>query len=115
LAQYVLDKRIPLEICLLSNLHTGAIPSLKAHPFDVFFKEHFRVTLNTDNRLMSHTTMTKEFRVAAETFGLTLDDFEKVTIKAIKSAFIPYNQRCQIIFHVIKPTYAKIREETRRS
>src|SRR5207244_4175310 len=76
LAQYVLDKRIPLEICLTSNLHTGAVPSLTAHPFSVFFRKQFRVTLNTDNRLMSHTTMVKEFQVAAETFGLTLNDFE---------------------------------------
>jgi len=111
LAQYVLDKRIPLEICLTSNLHTGAVPSLTAHPFSVFFRKQFRVTLNTDNRLMSHTTMVKEFQVAAETFGLTLNDFEKITINAMKSAFIPYNQRCQIIFNVIKPGYAKIREE----
>ncbi len=111
LAQYVLDKRIPLEICLMSNLHTGATPSLAEHPFKIFFQEQFRVTLNTDNRLMSNTTLTKEFQAAAETFGLTLQDFEKITINAMKSAFIPYYERCQIIFNVIKPRYAKIRGE----
>jgi adenosine deaminase len=109
LAQYVLDKRIPLEICLISNVHTGAAPSLAEHPFKIFFQEKFRVTLNTDNRLMSDTSMTKEFEAAADTFGLSLDDFEKITINAMKSAFLPYDQRCDFIYSVIKPGYAKVR------
>jgi adenosine deaminase len=109
LAQYVLDKRIPLEICLISNVHTGAAPSLAEHPFKILYQEKFRVTLNTDNRLMSDTTMTKEFAAASDTFGLTLDDFEKITINAMKSAFLPYNQRCDFIYAVIKPGYAKVR------
>jgi adenosine deaminase len=109
LAQYVLDKRIPLEICLLSNVHTGAAPSLAEHPFKILYQEKFRVTLNTDNRLMSDTTMTKEFQAATDTFGLALDDFEKITINAMKSAFLPYDQRCDFIYSVIKPGYAKVR------
>jgi adenosine deaminase len=113
LAQYVLDKRIPLEICLISNVHTGAAPSLSEHPFKILYQERFRVTLNTDNRLMSDTTMTKEFMAAQETFGLTLDDFEKITINAMKSAFLPYDQRCDFIYSVIKPGYAKIRASLR--
>ncbi|HEY2351935.1 MAG TPA: adenosine deaminase [Candidatus Acidoferrum sp.] len=110
LAQYVLDKRIPLEICLLSNVHTGAARSLLEHPFKIFYQEKFRVTLNTDNRLMSNTTMTKEFAAAAETFGLQLEDFETITINAMKSAFLPYDQRCTFIYRVLKPGYAKVRE-----
>jgi adenosine deaminase len=110
LAQYVLDKRIPLEICLISNVHTGATPSLAKHPFRIFYQEKFRVTLNTDNRLMSDTSMTQEFEAAATTFGLSLDDFEKITINAMKSAFLPYKQRCGIIYSVIKPGYTRIRE-----
>jgi adenosine deaminase len=110
LAQYVLDKRIPLEICLISNVHTGAAPSLEQHPFKILYQEKFRVTLNTDNRLMSDTSMTKEFVAAATTFGLTLDDFEKITINAMKSAFLPYDQRCDLIYKTIKPTYARIRQ-----
>ena len=110
LAQYVLDKRIPLEICLLSNVHTGATPSLEQHPFKTYYQENFRVTLNTDNRLMSNTTMTREFEAAAETFGLSIADFEKITINAMKSAFLPYNQRIDLIYSTIKPGYAKIRE-----
>ena len=113
LAQYVLDKRIPLEICLISNVHTGAAPSLSEHPFKILYQERFRVTLTTDNRLMSDTTMTKEFVAAQETFGLTLDDFEKITINAMKSAFLPYDQRCDFIYSVIKPGYAKIRASLR--
>src|SRR6201997_3264508 len=113
LAQYVLDKRIPLEICLISNVHTGATPSLAEHPFKILYQEKFRVTLNTDNRLMSNTSMTKEFEAAADTFHLTLDDFEKLTINAMKSAFLPYRQRCDFIYKVLKPGYARIRENMR--
>src|SRR6266704_5151873 len=109
LAQYVLDKRIPLEICLLSNVHTGAARSLDEHPFKILYQEKFRVTLNTDNRLMSDTTMTKEFEAARDAFCLSIEDFEKLTINAMKSAFLPYNQRCDFIYSVIKPGYAKVR------
>ena len=110
LAQYVLDKRIPLEICLLSNVHTGATPSLAEHPFKILYQERFRVTLNTDNRLMSSTTMTREFEAARDAFGLSLDDFEKITINAMKSAFLPYHQRIDFIYSTIKPGYARIRK-----
>lgn len=109
LAQYVLDKRIPLEICLISNVHTGAAPSLAEHPFKVFYQVKFRVTLNTDNRLMSDTSMSKEFAAAAGTFGLGLDDFEKLTINAMKSAFLPYGKRIEFIYSAIKPGYARVR------
>jgi len=110
LAQYVLDKRIPLEICLLSNVHTGATPSLEQHPFKILYQQKFRVTLNTDNRLMSNTTMTQEFEAAAETFGLTVDDFEKISISAMKSAFLPYDKRCELIYNTLKPGYARVRD-----
>jgi adenosine deaminase len=107
LAQYVLDKRIPLEICLLSNVHTGATPSVAEHPFRIFYEQKFRVFLNTDNRLMSNTTMTREFEVAAGAFHLSIDDFEKLTINAMKSAFLPYERRCDFIYSVLKPGYAE--------
>ena len=71
------------------------------------------MTLNTDNRLMSATTMTQEFAAAAETFGLTLDDFEKITVNSMKSAFLPYARRCDFIYSVLKPGYARIRESAR--
>ena len=113
LAQYVLDKRIPLEICLTSNVDTGAVKSLEEHPFAVYHKYKFRTTLNTDDRLMSNTTMTKEFKIAHETFGLGFDDLEKITINSMKSAFIPYKQRIDIIYNTIKPGYKKARQKLR--
>ncbi len=111
LAQYVLDKRIPLEICLLSNVHTGAIDKIENHPFGILFKEKFRVTINTDDRLMSDTTMTKEFLTAIKYFNITLDDIEKITINSMKSAFINYSERLKYIYEIIKPGYQKIREK----
>ena len=104
----MLDKRIPLEICLTSNMHTGAVQKLEDHPFDILYKYRFRVTLNTDNRLMSGTTLTDEYRAAANTFGLSLPDLERITVNAMKSAFIPYKQRVAMIYDVIKPGYASL-------
>lgn len=109
LAQYLLDKRIPMEICLSSNIHTGAISEMGQHPFPLFHLFGFRTTLNTDNRLMSGTSMTDEFRIAHDHFNLTFDDFEKLTINAMKSAFIPHKERLRIIYEVLKPGYARIR------
>lgn len=111
LAQYVLDTRLPIEICLLSNVHTGAVDKLENHPFIKLFKEKFRVFLNTDDRLMSDTTLTKEYTIAAELFDISLDDIEKLNINAMKSAFIPYNERLKYIYDVIKPGYQQIREK----
>jgi adenosine deaminase len=110
LAQYVLDKRIPLEICLTSNVDTGAVKSLEEHPFGLYHKYKFRVTLNTDDRLMSATTMTNEFLVANKYFGLGFEEVEKLTINAMKSAFLPYNKRIRLIYETIKPGFAKVRE-----
>lgn len=106
LAQYVLDKRIPLESCITSNIHTGAVRSIEEHPFNIFYRYKFRVTLNTDNRLMSAVTLTGEYRDAAEAFGLNLSDLERITINAMKSAFQPYKDRVALIYDVIKPGYA---------
>lgn len=110
LAQYILDKRIPIENCLLSNVHTGAVDKIENHPFGVLYRSKFRVTINTDDRLMSDTTMTKEFMTAAEYFNLSLDDIEKLTINSMKSAFIHHHQRLDFIYKIIKPGYQKMRE-----
>ncbi|HTR80668.1 MAG TPA: adenosine deaminase [Bacteroidota bacterium] len=114
LAQYVLDKRIPLEICLTSNVHTGAVKEIDEHPFGIFYRYKFRVTLNTDDRLMSGITLTDEYYTAAEHFGLTLEELEKITINAMKSAFIPYKQRIAIIYDVLKPGYAKVKNSLKK-
>src|SRR3990172_3678185 len=115
LAQYVLDKRIPLEICLTSNIHTGAVKNLQDHPFGILYKYKFRVMLNTDDRLMSKITLSDEFKAAAEAFHLKIDDLEKLTINAMKSAFMPYKKRIGIIYDVIKPGYAKARAKLAHS
>jgi adenosine deaminase len=85
------------------------VPSLREHPFKMYFDRGFRVTLNTDDRLMSDTTMSKEFTLAMETFGLTLANLEKLTLNAIKSAFLPFDERLRLIYDVIKPGYEKAR------
>jgi adenosine deaminase len=110
LSQYVRDRRIPLEVCLSSNLHTGAVPDLRYHPFPIFLKNGFRITLNTDNRLMSSTTLTKEFWIAAKQFGLELRDVEKLTLNAMKSAFFHFPERLDIIYNVIKPGFTEIKK-----
>jgi len=111
LAQYILNLRVPIEVCLLSNVHTGAIDKLENHPFIKLYKSKFRVTINTDDRLMSDTTLTKEFVTAIEQFNLNLEDVEKITINSMKSAFINYNERLKYIYSVIKPGYQKVREK----
>ena len=108
LAQYVLDRRVPLEMCLLSNLHTGACADLETHPFGLFFRRGFRVCLNTDDRLMSDTSMTKETILATELFDLSLHELEKLSLNAMKSAFAPFDKRIRIIFDTIKPGFAKV-------
>ena len=112
LAQYLLDHRVPIEVCLSSNVHTGATPSLEKHPFPRYLEKGFRVTLNTDNRLMSRTTMTDEYLLAVDRFGLGLAELEKLSINGMKSAFARHDERLRLIFERIKPGYAKLREET---
>ena len=111
LAGYVLDRRIPIEICLTSNLHTGAARSYGDHPFRYFFDKRFRVTLNTDNRLMSDVSMTGEYEIAAREYGLDFHDLEKIAINSMKSSFLPYSQRLTVIYDVLKPGFARLRDE----
>jgi adenosine deaminase len=111
LAQYILDKRIPLEICLLSNVHTGAIDKLENHPFIHLYKEKFRVFLNTDDRLMSDTTLTNEYMTATEMFDITLDDIEKLNLNAMKSSFLPHDERLDYIYNTIKPGFKEMRDK----
>jgi adenosine deaminase len=97
LMQYVNDHRIPLEICLTSNWQTHSVRSLKQHPMRFYYDQGIRVTLNTDNRLMSDTTLTDEFMIAHELFDFQLHDFREITIIAMKSAFLPHNERRKMI------------------
>ncbi|MFF8842585.1 adenosine deaminase [Streptomyces sp. NPDC015127] len=111
LAAYVRDKRIPLEMCPTSNLQTGAADSYADHPIGLLRRLHFRTTVNTDNRLMSGTSMSREFELLTEAFGYTLDDMQWFTVNAMKSAFIPFDERLAMINDVIKPGYAELKSE----
>ncbi len=109
LLNYVNDHRIPLEICLSSNIQTRAAPDLESHPLPFFYTYGLRVTINTDNRLMSGITMSSEFDVCARAFGWTLDDMQWLTLNAAKSAFFQFDLRLAMIDNVIKPGYAALR------
>ena len=108
LAAYVRDRRIPLEMAPSSNLQTGAAESIATHPITPLKDLRFRVTINTDNRLMSGTSMTREMLLLVEEAGWTLADLRWATINAMKSAFIPFDERLAIIEHVVKPGYAAL-------
>ncbi|RNM13520.1 adenosine deaminase [Nocardioides pocheonensis] len=109
LAAYVRDKRIPLELCPHSNVQTGAAASIAEHPIGLLTDLRFRVTVNTDNRLMSGTSMTQEMAALVEAFGYDLDDLQWFTVNAMKSAFVHFDERLRIINEVIKPGYAALR------
>ncbi len=106
LAAYVRDRRIPLEMCPSSNLQTGAAGSIAEHPITLLARLRFRITVNTDNRLMSGTTMTREMQLLVDEAGWEISDLRRVTIDAMKSAFLPYDQRRTLIDSLILPGYA---------
>ncbi|MBQ1049784.1 adenosine deaminase [Micromonospora sp. C51] len=108
LAAYVRDKRIPLELCPSSNVQTGAAASIAEHPIGLLRDLRFRVTVNTDNRLMSGTSMSREMALLVDAFGYGWRELQWFTINAMKSAFIPFDERLRIIDEVIKPAYAKL-------
>jgi adenosine deaminase len=109
LAAFVRDRRVPLEMCPTSNVHTGAAPSIREHPIDLLRRLRFRVTLNTDNRLMSGVSMSSEFAALDGAFGIGLGEMEWLTLNGMKSAFAPFDERLRIINEVVKPGYARLR------
>lgn len=108
LAAYVRDKRVPLELCPSSNVQTGAASSIAEHPIKLLRDLRFRVTVNTDNRLMSGTSMSREMFLLSEAFDWGWSELQWFTINAMKSAFIPFDERLAIINEIIKPAYAKL-------
>lgn len=108
LASYVRDRRIPLEMCPSSNLQTGAAGSLADHPIGLLSRLRFRVTVNTDNRLMSHCSMSSEFAALHETFGYNWADMQWFTVNAMKSSFLGFDERLAVINDAIKPGYATL-------
>ena len=111
LAAYVRDMRIPLEMCPHSNVQTGAAESIAEHPIGLLTRLRFRVTVNTDNRLMSGTSMNREMNALVEAFGYGVRDLEWFTVNAMKSAFLPFDERLALISDVIKPEYAALAAE----
>jgi len=108
LANFVRDKRVPLELCPSSNVQTGAVATIADHPIGLLTDLKFRVTVNTDNRLMSGTSMTREMWLLSQAFGYTLKDLQWFTVNAMKSAFLPFDGRLELINNVIKPQYAAL-------
>jgi len=114
LAAFVRDRRVPLEMCPTSNVHTGAARSIRDHPIDLLRRLRYRVTVNTDNRLMSNVTLSGEFAALDEAFGIGLGETEWLTVNAMKSAFAPFDERLRIINEVVKPGYARLRAREAR-
>ena len=108
LAAYVRDRRIPLEMCPTSNVHTGAVASIEEHPIDLLRRLRFRVTVNTDNRLMSGVSLSSEFATLVDAFGLDLAEMQWLTLNAMKSAFSSFDVRLRVINERIKPGYARL-------
>ena len=114
LLNYVNDHRIPLEICLKSNMHTKSVPSLKQHPLSFYLDYGLRVTLNTDNRLVSDTNLTDEYMLAINELGLDYADIKNIIINGFKSAFIPYRERV-VLLNKALVEMGKIEEEELKS
>jgi adenosine deaminase len=108
LADYIRDRRIPLEMCPTSNVQTGAAESIETHPLRLLRQLQFRVTVNTDNRLMSQVTLTSEFALLVREFGYDWPDLQWLTVNAMKSAFAPFDERITLINSVLKPRFAQL-------
>ena len=109
LASFVRDRRVPLEMCPTSNVNTGVCDSIAEHPIGLLARLRFRVTVNTDNRLMGGVSLTSELAALVDTFGYGWDDIEWFTVNAMKSSFWPFDQRLSIINQQLKPAYAQLR------
>jgi adenosine deaminase len=114
LAAFVRDRRVPLEMCPTSNVHTAAAESIAEHPIDLLRRLRYRVTVNTDNRLMSGVTLSSEFAALDAAFGIGLGEMEWLTINALKSAFAPFDERLRLINEIVKPGYARLRADQSR-
>jgi adenosine deaminase len=100
LLNYINDHRIPLEMCPSSNVQTGSVTGLAAHPLKFYFDFGLRVTVSTDNRLITDTTCTRELMLAHRELGFTLDDLCTLTVQGFKSAFLPYREKAELLAQV---------------
>lgn len=97
LLNYVNDHRIPIECCPSSNVQTGAVSEMKAHPLKFYFDYGLRVTINTDNRLITNTTVTNEYLIAHQQLRLSLEDITTVMVSGFKSAFLPFREKQDLL------------------
>lgn len=101
LLDYVVNHRIGVESCPISNWHTGSVQSLDAHPIKKFLQRGVRVSINTDNRLCSDTTITEEIMAVVEHLDMSMDQIKRLLVNGFKSAFLPYAHRARLLeeFH----------------
>ncbi len=111
LAQFVRDNRVPLEMCPTSNVHTGAVASIEQHPIDLLRRLRYRVTVNTDNRLMSGVSLSDEFETLVRVFDVSLDEMQWLSTNAMKSSFLAFDERLRLINGVIKPGYERLKAD----
>lgn len=104
LLEFVRDHRIPLEMCLTSNVQTQAVESFTSHPLQKYLEQGLRVTINTDNRTVSNTTLTEEYSRAVDTFQLSLKDIRKLVINGFKSSFLPFDEKRDLLLDAIDTT-----------
>jgi adenosine deaminase len=109
LASYVRDKRIPLEMCPTSNIQTGGRALVAEHPIGLLRRLYFRVTGQHRQPADERHSMSREMTGLVDAFGYGLDDLQWFTVNAMKSAFLPFDERLALINEVIKPGYAALR------
>ena len=109
LAQYVLDRQVPLEMAPSCHVHVGAVPDFASHPLVVWHRHGFNVSVNTDNRLMSDVSPCSEMHKLADTFALTWAEIEALVVAGIESGFGDYHERRRIIDEVVRPAYVDVR------
>ncbi len=102
LFNYVNDHRVPLEMCITSNIQTRAVQNWESHPVKFYFDMGLRVTINTDNRLISNTTLSDEYMIAVERYGFTKEDIKDIVINGFKSGFLPYHEKRQMLKSILQ-------------
>jgi adenosine deaminase len=112
LMQYFADHRIPLEICPSSNVHTQAVPSLEAHPIETYVRSNIPVTVNTDNRLFSRTSVTEELWRVYQHCNLEASDLREIALNGFRYAFLPYRQKQSLLRNVTEDFPMEATEET---
>ena len=108
-ARHVLDRQIPLEMAPTCHVQVGAVADLAAHPIDRFLRMGIKVTVNTDNRLMSNVSVTSELHALSTTFGWGWNEIAEVVVNGIESSFAPFAERRRLRTEVIEPAYAALR------